>query len=262
MKPGRWIPIVVLLAALPLFAAGGRAPGHPKEIIVSAAVSLKNAFGEIGPVFERRTGVRVRFNLGASGLLQRQIEAGAPADVFASASARQMDALESRGLVLGGSRRELARNKLVLIAPPGGPPSPLRVFTDIGRPGITRIALGNPKTVPAGQYAREALERLELWGPLQPRLILAENVRQVLDYVARGEVDAGLVYASDVAVARGKVRVVAPAPPGVHTPIVYPIAALRGTGAPESARRFIDLATGPEGQAILRKYGFAQTPRP
>lgn len=262
MKPGRWIPAAALSAALLLFSACGRPPAQPKEIIVSAAVSLKNAFEEIGLIFERQTGVQVRFNLGASGLLQRQIEAGAPADVFASASARQMDALESRGLVLEGSRRELARNELVLVAPLGAQPSPLQVFTDIGQPGITRIAVGNPKTVPAGQYAQEALENLELWSPLQPRLILAENVRQVLDYVVRGEVDAGLVYASDVAVAQEKVRVVAPAPPGTHAPIVYPIAALRGSGAPDAARRFIDLATSPEGQAILRKYGFAQTSQP
>jgi molybdate transport system substrate-binding protein len=257
MRGGRFIETALLLATI-LGCAGRPLPAAGREeIIVSTAVSLKNAFGEIGSLFEKQTGVRVRFNLGSSGLLQKQIEAGAPADIFASASVRQMDALESRGLILPDTRRDFARNELVLIEPVGSR-GRLSAFTDIERPGVARIALGNPKTVPAGQYARETLGHLGLWGRLEPRFILAENVRQVLDYVARGEVDAGIVYSSDVAVASGKVRTVAKAPPGTHSAIVYPMAAVKGTGAPNEARRFIDLATSPAGQAVLRKHGFLE----
>jgi molybdate transport system substrate-binding protein len=225
------------------------------ELLVSAAASLKNAFKEIGSLYEKQTGIRVQLNLGASGLLQKQIETGAPVDVFASAGEKQVDELQGQGLIIPGSRRNFARNALVLILPEHSTIA-IRTFQDLARPEITRLAIGNPKTVPAGQYAQELLKNLKLLDILQTRLVLAENVSQVLDYVERGEVDAGIVYASDVTGLQKKVEIAAHAPKGSHAAIIYPIAVIRGTENRIAARRFIDLILSSEGQAILIKSGF------
>jgi molybdate transport system substrate-binding protein len=229
------------------------------EILVSAAVSLKNAFKDIGALFEKRTGVRVRFNLGASGLLQKQIETGAPVDVFASAGASQMDALQAKGLILENSRRDFARNALVLVVPAESSGS-IHSFADLARPEVKRIAIGSPKTVPAGQYARQTLESLKLWDKLQPRLVLAENARQILDYVVRGEAEAGIMYASDVLDVPTQVAIAARAPEKSHSPIVYPIAIVKESSERGNAQRFVDLTLSSEGQAILAKYGFLKAP--
>lgn len=246
----------ILIVSAALLSTGFCVP-EPKEreILVSAAISLKNAFEEIGAMYEKRTGVRVRFNLGASGLLQRQIETGAPVDVFASAGARQMDALQARGLIITGTRRDFARNDLVLIVPAGSQ-LPIHSFMDLARPEAARIAIGNPKTVPAGQYAQAALTNLKIWDRIQSRFVLAENVRQVLDYVSRGEVDAGIVYSSDVAAARRKTVIAARAPENSHDPILYPIAVVKDARNRGNAQRFVDLTLSSAGQAVLRKYGF------
>jgi molybdate transport system substrate-binding protein len=175
-------------------------------------------------------------------------------DVFASAGRPQMDALASQGLLVPESRRDFARNALVLIAP-AGQAGALKTFADLNQvPG--RIAIGNPKTVPAGQYARQALTRMSLWAALQSRLVLGEDVRQVLDYVSRGEVEAGIVYATDVRARAGEVRSVARAPADSHEPIVYPIAALRSSNQPEAARAFIAAVLSEEGQRRLEKFGY------
>ncbi len=226
-----------------------------REILVSAAISLKNAFEEIGLLYEKQTGIRVRLNLGASGLLQKQIEAGAPSDIFASAGERQMDELQRRGFILADTRRNLVRNALVLIVP-ANTRLPLHSFEELALPAVTRVAMGNPKTVPAGQYASQALKNLKLWNRLENRLVLAENVRQVLDYVVRGEVEAGMVYSSDVSIARGKVTVAVLAPEDSHDPILYPIAAVKTTRYRSDALNFIELTLSGNGQEILAKYGF------
>lgn len=226
------------------------------EILVSAAISLKDCFEEIGALYENETGVKVRFNLGASGLLQKQIESGAPVDVFASAAERQMNELQSRGFILTETRRNFARNALVLVIASSSELG-INGFADLIRPEITRVSIGNPKTVPAGTYARQALTNLQLWDRLQSRLVLAENVRQVLDYVARGETDAGVVYASDVVSASGEgIAVAAYASGDLHDPILYPIAVVKETKARDNARKFVDLTLSPAGQSILKKHGF------
>ena len=250
------LAVAILLSAVISVPAGRGKPVPSKnEILVSAAISLKDAFEEIGSIYEKQTGVRVRFNLGASGLLQKQIEGGAPVDVFASAGEKQMDALQSLGLIEAETRHNFARNALVLIIPEGSK-LPVRSLADLLRPEITRLAIGNPKTVPAGEYAREALRNLKLWDALQPRLVLAENARQVLDYVSRGEAEAGVVYASDVSVAHGKAVLAAYVPKEAYRSILYPIAAVKGTEAPVSARRFLDFILSETGQSILAKHGF------
>jgi molybdate transport system substrate-binding protein len=225
------------------------------EITVSAAVSLRDAFREISKQYEERTGARVNFNFGASGALQKQIESGAPVDVFASAGIPQMDALGTQGLIAPETRRDFARNTLVLIVPTDNT-SGITTFADLGDAKVTKLAIGNPKTVPVGQYAEQSLTRLGLWHRLGPKLILAEDVRQALDYVARGEVDAGMVYASDVRATGARVRAVATAPPDSHDPILYPIAVVRASVRQDAARAFIDAVTNDEGQRTLGKYGF------
>ena len=199
----KYIIVALQITVLSLTILNGAcSTRQDREILVSAAISLKNAFEEIGLLYERQTGIRVRLNLGASGLLQKQIEGGAPADIYASAGERQMDELQSGGWIIDDTRRNFVRNSLVLIVPEGTQ-IPLHTFEDLASPEVTRVAIGNPKTVPAGQYARQALKNLNLWNRIEPRLVLAENVRQVLDYVVRGEVEVGMVYGSDVSIAMG-----------------------------------------------------------
>ncbi len=204
-------------------------PAAAEELTVSAAISLKNAFEEIGRQFEKsHPGVKVLFNFGASGDLARQIEAGAPVDVFASAALKDMDDLDRQGLIRPGSKTNFAGNTLVLIVP-NRSPIPVKSFQDLRDERIQRIAIGNPKTVPAGRYAQEVLTRLQLWEVLKNKLILAENVRQVLDYVARGEVDAGLVYSTDARTRANEIKIISTAPEESHQPILYPIGIIRGT---------------------------------
>ena len=240
-----------------VLALGGAhpAPAAPREIVVSAAASLKNVFQELGEIYEGQTGVRALFNFAASGVLQRQIETGAPVDVFAGAAPAQMDGLERAGLIVAGTRAVFARNTLVLIVPAETALS-IQGFADLERPEVTRVAIGNPATVPAGQYAREALTGLGLWEKLRTRYILAENVRQVLDYVSRGEVDAGVVYSTDAAVAGSRVRVAAVVPAQLHQEILYPIAVVRGSSHVEAATAFVRLVLSPAGRSILARYGF------
>ena len=226
-----------------------------REITVSAAVSLRDAFRELSKQYEERSGSKVNFNFGASGALQKQIESGAPVDVFASAGIPQMDALATRGLIAPETRRDFARNTLVLVVPADST-SGITAFADLGGAKVKKLAIGNPKTVPVGQYAEQSLTRLGLWQGLGPRLILAEDVRQALDYVARGEVDAGVVYASDVQAAGGGVRTVAAAPADSHDPILYPIAVVRASSRQDAARAFIEAVMSDDGRRILEKYGF------
>ena len=251
----------LLLFAVFSFACHSSEPAKPagrqsaSEITLSAAASLREAFQEIGKQYEARTGTRVSFNFGASGALQKQIESGAPVDVFASAGRAQMDALALQELITTESRRDFTLNTLVLVVP-ADQAVELKSFANLSGAQVKRLAMGNPKTVPAGQYSEQSLTRLGLWPQLQSRLVLGEDVRQVLDYVARGEVEAGLVYASDVRAVDSRVRIVARAPADSHDPILYPIAVVRASKQQEAARTFIDGVMSDEGQHSLEKYGF------
>jgi molybdate transport system substrate-binding protein len=226
------------------------------ELLVSGAISLRESLQQIGTLFERRhSQVKVVFNFGASGVLQQQIERGAPVDVFVSAAPKQMDDLQAKGLILDDTRRTLTANQVVLIKPPD-----LRFglgsFKDLMKSEVKRIAIGNPRTVPAGEYAREVLMSLKLWDALEPKLILTENVRQALVYVIRGEVEAGLVYATDAQSAGREVQVAAAAPEGSHRLVIYLIAVVTASKVPALARAFVDLALSDQGQEVLRAHGF------
>ena len=251
---------VAILTLLLVLIPGCRAQapsssGLPaNELTVSAAVSLKDAFRQIAEVYEKRTGTRIHFNYGASGALQKQIESGAPVDLFASAGAKQMDELASKSLIVSDTRTDFARNSLVLITPARG--IVIGSFIDLANPLVKKVAVGNPKTVPAGQYTEQTINKLKLLSQIQSKLIFAEDVRQVLDYVARDEVDAGVVYSSDALSAGDKVKVVARAPDDSHDRILYPIAVVKDSQQKEAARKFIDLVLSAEGQAILVKHGF------
>jgi molybdate transport system substrate-binding protein len=246
---------LVLLLALSL-ALGLASAAHAQEILVSAAISLKEAAEELGRELQRtHPGVSVRFNFGASGDLQKQIEGGAPVDLFLSAGQRQMDALEQRRLLLPGSQRLVARNALTLIAPEVSRLE-LRAVTDLTRVEVQRVVLGNPKTVPAGQYAEECLRSLGLWDTLRPKYIFAENVRQVLEYVARGEVDAGFVYTTDLLSRPGAVKEVARPPQSSYSPITYPGAVIGASTQKALALAFMDLVMSGSGQQVLARYGF------
>jgi molybdate transport system substrate-binding protein len=253
--PSRGLSLLVTL--LLLLASFGVVQAQSKtEILVSAAISMKNAFEEIGRVYEATNrNAKVSFNFGASGDLARQIDSGAPVDVFVPASVTEMDDIDSKGLILRETRVNFARNRLVLVVPAQ---SVLRIasFVDLRKPEVKRIAMGNPKTVPAGRYAEEVVRHYGVLDSLRERLVFAENVRQVLDYVVRGEVDAGIVYSTDAMTRPKEVTPVATAPEGSHKPILYPIAVIKGTKSESAARGLVSLVVSPEGRKILERYGF------
>jgi molybdate transport system substrate-binding protein len=232
---------------------GAAACGRERGVTVSAAISLKEPLEEVRAHFAAdHAGVAVRLNLGGSGELTRQILAGAPIDVFVSASEAHLDEIERAGLCLPGSRRLIATNLLTLVGPQGGPP--LARPEDLLGPAVRRIAVGNPRTVPAGEYASQWLRHIGLWDRLGPKLVFTENVRQALDYAARGEVEAAVVYATDVR--GGQVRAALQPAPGSHAAIRYSAAALRGAADPALARAFVERLTGTPGQAALARHGF------
>lgn len=231
-------------------------PGRGAEITVSAAISLKNAFTDIGKLYEKsHPDVKVNLNFGASGDLARQILGGAPVALFASAAQKDMNEVEQAGLLAPGSRADFAGNGVVLVQPRQGVVK-LTGFPDLAKREVKKIAIGNPKTVPAGRYAMEVLTNLKLADSLKDKLVLAENVRQVLDYVARGEVDAGLVYHTDALTRPREVQVIASAPPDSHKTIVYPIALIKDAAADPAAKGFLAFVLSAQGQEILKKYGF------
>ena len=242
---------VFLCLAVPLIAFAG----STKEITVSAAISLKNAFEEIGRLYEAQNGTKCVFNFGASGDLLKQIAGGAPVDVFASAAQKDMDDAGRQGLIVTATRADFAANSVVLIVPAGTKTS-LKSFEGLSAAEIKKIAIGNPKSVPAGRYAEEVFSFYQILPSIKDKLIYTENVRQVLDYVARGEVDAGVVYATDAATRSKEIRIIAAAPEAGHKPVVYPIAVVKGTKSEADAKSFISLVLSPEGKKILQKYGF------
>ncbi len=226
------------------------------NLTISAAISLSNALNEIKPFYERsHPNVRLTYNFGSSGALQQQIEQGAPADIFFSAATRQMEALQSKNLLLAGTRRNLLGNQVVLITPVN---SNLGVasFQNLTNNNISRIAMGEPRSVPAGQYAQEVLNSLNLYQRIQSKLVLANNVRQVLTFVETGNADAGIVYATD-AQQSNRVKIVATAPAGSHSPIIYPIAAIQSTRNPAAARAFIQFLSSSQARQVFNKYGFS-----
>lgn len=256
-------PFAILTALVPLLGTIALPPSTTSAadaVVVSAAASLKNAFEEIGALYATSAGgPGPTFNFGASGDLTAQVKGGAPVDVFASAAAKDMDLLEAEGLLLPGTRVNFAANEVVLVVPSASTAT-VASFADLAKPVIPRIAIVNPKTSPAGRYAEEVFTSAGIAESVHPKLVLAENVRQVLDYVARAEVDAGVVYTTDAAIRAQEVRVASVAPSGTHKPVIYPIAVLQATPHPEAAKAFVAIVRSEAGQAILVRYGFKAVP--
>ncbi|MDA8421837.1 MAG: molybdate ABC transporter substrate-binding protein [Nitrospiraceae bacterium] len=251
----RLLPRLLVFVLVFVFAGLSLAE-EPQGITVSAAISLKNAFEEIGKLYEsRNAGSRVMFNFGASGDLMAQIKGGAPVDVFASAAQKDMDELDNAGLVVKDTRTNFAANSVVLIVPLSSKIA-ITSFNDLQKAEVKKIAVGNPKTVPVGRYTDEAFQYYKVSDMIKDKLVFAENVRQVLDYVARGEVDAGVVYSTDAMVKQQKVSVVMAAQEASHKPVVYPIAVVKGSKNENAARAFISFVRSEEGRKILEKYGF------
>lgn len=247
-------------AVLSLFVVAGvlagpqRATDRPVSITVSAAISLKPALDDIGRSYERaHPGARVTFNYGGSGTLQHQVEQGAPIDLFISASPRQMNALEAKGLIATDTRRDLVGNVLVLIVPASS--RIVQSLQDLARPDVKMIALGEPATVPAGMYARQTLDRMGLLRSVEKKTVYAKDVRQVLTYVETGNADAGFVYKTD-ALSSASVRIVAITPEDSHDPIVYSGAVVRNSGTAASARVFLDFLGSSQARETFTKFGF------
>lgn len=246
--------LTMMTAGLGLSLGCGTA--RAADITVSAAASLTNAFKELAPAFEaRHPGSKVQLNVAASDALLAQIAKGAPVDVLASADQDTMDRAQQQQLLAPGSRRDFVSNSLVLITPSEGGPS-LRALADLQQSSVKRVALGKPEGVPAGRYAKGALEAAKLWSVVEPKAVYAQNVRQALDYVARGEADAGFVYGTDALLQKDKVRIVLTVP--TVLPIRYPMAVVQQGANPAGAKAFIDFVVSADGQAVLAKYGFGK----
>jgi len=241
-----------LLACLLSLAATNVAAADP--ITVFGAASLTDALTEAGAAYEAETGQALRFSFAASSTLARQIEAGAPADLFASANRRWIDRLAARGLIDARHRAEPITNRLVVVAPAASGSHADRPLAAILTGTEGHIAIGDPDHVPAGLYARAALENLGLWSRLAPRLARADNTRAALALVARGEAPLGIVYATDAAVTE-RVRVLAVFPKTSHPPIRYPFAIVAGRARVRVQRLFAWL-TGPHARPIFRRHGF------
>ena len=238
------------LAALVSFGA------FATDLTVSAAASLTNAFRDLGPMYQAANpGSKLQFNFGASGALLQQIAKGAPVDVFASADQETMDQAQGQNLIQTAGRRNFARNALVIIVPATGGQTP-RALGDLTQAAYKRIAIGLPASVPVGRYTKSVLEQAGLWAAIEPKMIGAQNVRQVLDYAARGEVDAGFVYATDAALMPDKVKIALMVP--TPSPVLYPIAPVSASAHTDAAQKFVSFILSAPAQAVLGKYGFGK----
>jgi molybdate transport system substrate-binding protein len=235
--------LCALLPASPLAAA---------ELHVFAAASLSDALKEIASGYEKATGEQLVLNLGASSTLARQIQEGAPADLFLSADEEKMDGLEKEKLLLPGSRRSILSNTLVVVVPAD---STLKISGPADLAAVRALALAEPKTVPAGIYAREYLQKKGLWDRISSRVIPIENVRAALAAVESGNVDAGIVYKTDAGISK-KVKIAYEVPRAESPRISYPFAVLAGSERKEAASKLLDYLHSPAALAIFRRYGF------
>lgn len=253
MKKAAFLALALILTACTTRPEAS--PAAPTEIVVSAAASMTDALREIQAGFEAENPtVKLKLNVGSSGTLQQQIEQGAPADLFISAAAGPMDNLVKKGLVEQSAVKVLATNKVVLVRGKAAD-DVVKSWEDLTSDKVKRIAVGNPGHVPVGQYAKSVLERMNLWSAVEKRLVLGEDVRQVLNYVESGEVQAGIVYSTDAATS-AKVIVLAEAPAGSHAPVVYPMAVLKESRNGARARELALYLLSEKGKQVLAKYGF------
>ncbi len=245
--------VLALLTGCGANSQSGNQP-QPKEIYISAAASLKSALTQLANTYEQQhKDVKLRFNYGASGDLAQQIQQGAPVDLFISAGKAEMDRLEQKNLLQTGTRLDLLSNELVLIV--GKDNNSVSSVQDLTKAGIIKVAIGSPQSVPAGKYAQESLTSLNLWNPLQSKLVYGKDVTQVLTYVETGNADAGLVYGSDAKLSK-QVKVAYSIPDSAHKPIVYPAAVIAASQQKSAAGDFLKYLQSSEAQAVFTGYGF------
>ena len=253
--------LIGMLTLLPLVGCGSASnqgtatgTGQVHEIMIPAAASLQAALTELAKDYQgKHPDVKLTFTYGASGVLQQQIEQGAPADLFISAGKAQMDALETKNLLDKTTRVNLLSNELVLIT--GKDNQAISNVADLKKPEVKKISLGIPDSVPAGKYTQESLKSLQLWDTLQAKFVYAKDVSQVLNYVETGNAEAGFVYRSD-AMLSNNVKVAYPVPDGTHKPIVYPAAVLAHSQNKEIAADFLQYLRSSEGKQVFSRYGF------
>jgi molybdate transport system substrate-binding protein len=243
--------LVLLLSLAPALAA------QRPEILVSAAASLTDVLTGLAPEAEQAIGAKLLFNFGASGALRRQIEEGAPVDVFFSASSEDVERLLAAGLLVAGSRKDLLSNRVVLIGSPGTPPVRSEEDMKAALSGTSLLAIGNPDTVPAGRYAVQALESHGWYQMVRSRLVLGGNVREALQYVQSGSAPLGIVFLTDVlAASPGSVQRLFVFPEGSTRPILYPVAVVSASRNKERAARLIRFYEGSVARAAFRQAGF------
>jgi molybdate transport system substrate-binding protein len=245
---------LLLVIGLPLLTPSAVIAQSNTSLLVSAAASMKDALEEIKPLYQQgKPNVNISYNFGASGALQQQIEQGAPADIFISAGKKQVDALEQKGLLVPGTRANLANNRLVLIVP--NDVIGITSFYNLTDTKINKIAIGEPRSVPAGQYAEQVLKKLDIFEKVKSKFVFVNNVRQVLAAVESGNAQAGLVYATDAKISN-KVKIVVAADDKFHSPIVYPMAVLKSSKNVDAAKEFVQFLSSSQAKIVLKKYGF------
>ncbi len=255
-----WMMIAVLIVAVLVGGCSAMQKPLPQavqpvELNISAAASLKEALTEIQKNYQTKNpNVKLNYNLGGSGDLQKQIEQGVPADIFISAAPKEMDELEAKGLVNKTTRKNLVGNQLVLIVPQNSTLG-LTKYEDLAKPNVKQIGIGDPATVPAGQYAQEVFQTLGIWDDVKPKTVPEKDVRAVLTNVETGNLETGIVYKTDAS-SSDKVKIIETATEESHQPIVYPVAVLTGAKQQKAAEDFLAYLDDPASKSVFEKYGF------
>jgi molybdate transport system substrate-binding protein len=247
------------LRLLALLLLGAIAPLRADTVTVFAAASLTDVLKEIETAYEAKSGDKISFNFEGSNVLARQIEQGAPADIFFSADEAQMDNVAKAGLIDPATRKDVLLNTLVIVAPSDSPLTGM-IPPDLAKPDIHRIALADPKAVPAGVYAKAYLTKLKLWAKVESKVVPTQNVRAALAAVASGNADVGMVYQTDAAVSK-KVKVVYAVPLSDGPRITYPVALIKASGK-DAAKKFLAYLESPEALAVFKKHGFLSSSGP
>ncbi|MGN0143568.1 MAG: molybdate ABC transporter substrate-binding protein [Clostridium sp.] len=250
--------ILTSLLCFSLIGCGNKANNatnnQPVELTISAAASLKEAMGDIEPLFtEKYPDVKLTFNFGASGSLQQQIEQGAPADVFISAGQKQMNALKDESLMVDDTCRDLVKNRLVLVGPSN---TEITSLNDLTTDKVNKIAVGEPSSVPAGKYADEVLKNSNIYDSISSKLVFAKDVKEVLAWSTSGNADAGFVYLSD-AMSNNSAKIIETISEDLHTPITYPVGVVKSTSHLEESKNFVDFLYSGQSKEIFEKYGYS-----
>lgn len=259
MKKLKGIIIFTLFISISAFFTGCNSNSSSSikknvSLTISAAASLKDSMNEIKQLYEKSNPeMKITYNFGASGTLQKQIEQGAPSDLFVSAATKQMNELKNKNLLVDSTIKNLLKNDIVLIVPKDS--TKVNTFDDLAGSSVGKLALGEPKSVPVGQYSSEILNNLKIMDKVQQKAVYGKDVKEVLSWVETGSADAGIVYKTDALVSK-KVKIVSTAPSNSHKEVVYPAAVVRASKNQTDAKKFLNYLSGEKAQKVFEKYGF------